>query len=323
LLAHKKGIEKTVVRKVALVAVLTVATYMVATETFSEGFSARSFLGLRLAGNVYTNFEIQAIGAHIIFTSAALTVLAICTRMIRVPYLSAVQKGRFILGLVSALWFLVALSKWLLQPRPQSLPHTFAPFAILVLFLLGLYSEGGFQRKPKGTFWHFPLSFILCLPVGAIWQIPNPVDEFRRIASDNSGSTSWSSTLGRPSDGYSENALATYDNFLVIVREESKRLSANSDSDFGYFGPWGNTVELVTNVNNLVGIPSTESLRFGLSQVELACKPVSLYSPRLIVVYGTRFPCDGYAMSFKYPNTQFYLYVRDPGERFRNMDNSR
>jgi hypothetical protein len=146
----------------------------------------------------------------------------------------------------------------------------------------------------------FPLLLITLIPVGALLQVSNPIDEVRRITEDHLGETDWSTSPGRPVDGWTVDHLnLTYDELFLEVKRlfESLRLS---EEEVMYFGYHGNTVELNTGIKNGIGIPSPESIRFGGNQVRLACAPISQNLPIAVIVYDTEFPCDGYQ---RYPVT--------------------
>jgi hypothetical protein len=154
-----------------------------------------------------------------------------------------------------------------------------------------------------------PMLFVAALPLAALWQFPDPKDELRRISGQYVNTTNWSTITGRVSDGWSPTALKIYDDFIT----ETSTLAARLESDgsrVGYFGIFGHTLELLTGVDNVLGIPAPESLRFGSSQEELACMPVDNRMPHFVIVYASPFPCSHYRLDSTSSTDKFLVYQR-------------
>jgi hypothetical protein len=154
-----------------------------------------------------------------------------------------------------------------------------------------------------------PILFVSALPLAALWQFPNPQDELRRISGRYTNTTNWSSTPGRVSDGWSPNALKIYDDLFINTAVLARKLEYQNSS-VGYFGIFGHTVELLTGVDNVLGIPAPESLRFGSSQEKLACMPVNDRMPHFVIVYASPFPCTHYRLDSTNSTDKFFVYQR-------------
>jgi hypothetical protein len=166
----------------------------------------------------------------------------------------------------------------------------------VVLVGLGQPSRRGGRFFGKGV--ALPLVFLLSLSVGSIYPSTNVrvMDELKRITGRYVNTIDWSSTPGRNSDGWSRKGLAIEKNFLSEVESRATQYE-DAGLSVGYFGVYGNTVELITGVQNLTGLAGPESMRFGIGQQELACRPVDRAGVKVIVVYDSIFPCRGYVKS--------------------------
>ena len=252
----------------------------------------------------------EVFGPHLIVMAIAVTSIAFGLRGIlnnsKIP-----QEVNFRIIILSiGLWILALLVRYLLAPHPVGLPPFFIPAFIAFLLVFG------YLRMDNRIFRHLsirlevlPLLFIAMLPVAALWHFPEPRDELRRISGRYVNTTNWSSTPGRVSDGWSPNALKVYDEFILKTSILAERIKPN-DSSIGYFGMFGHTIELLTGIDNVLGIPAPESLRFGLLQEKLACVPVDSRKPQFVIVYASSFPCSNYNLNLKYSIDKFLVYER-------------
>lgn len=207
------------------------------------------------------------------------------------------------------------LVKFLSRPIPQAIPHYLIPIILasipLVLTLLGELkgtSNYTFSRILRGL----PTLLLAVLPIGAAANAPNPIDEYRRVLSPNLSETDWSVRTGRPIDQWSVDGLnRAYDNLFAEVNEISTEYSRGDKGTVGYFGIHGNTVELVTGVQNVFGIQAPESLVFGGAQTSLACLPLYDAQPHAVILYGTSFPCHGYTEIFGAIEAPFRILLRN------------
>lgn len=271
-------------------------------QTIFYGFpSLQSIVGIRLGGSgLYEFSKLEIIGPHLLALAVAVAVLIVgirnqLTRPVdgRIQTRSAFQ---VLLGLSTLLLF----TKYFFRPIPQSVPQFFVPL-VLSAFLL-VVESGVIERlssipKLRLSMVQLPLLALMALPLGAFTQVPNTMDEFRRVTHDHSNETDWSTSPGRPADGWSVRAInITYDNLFESVALIASDPTISKDH-LMYFGWHGNAVELVTSIENGLGIPAPESIRFGGNQPRLACLPIDRKRPKFVIVYRSDFPCPGYQRS--------------------------
>jgi len=225
------------------------------------------------------------------------------------PVIESLKQCRGILAITTGLWMLALLAKYLLFGHPVALPPLFPGSFIIAGLLIGEIQITPLSRETlTNRMLALPLVFLAALPVGALWHAPDPRDELRRISGNYVGRTDWSRVPGRPSDGWTQEALSSaYGDFIGETERVAQNIDPNNDS-IGYFGIFGHTVELLTGVNNVLGIPAPESLRFGVSQEKLACIPVDQKQPEYVLVFGSDFPCTGYLRDYKYSTDQIAVF---------------
>jgi hypothetical protein len=263
-------------------------------------FSIDSFVGIRTAAlGLYEPSPLYALGPHLIVVSIGASTLVSGLISLRSVLRRRESERIAIVQVALGLSICVLFIKFFARPITPSTPQFFVP---VILAAMTLVLSSSFSMSPSRTkaLVKFPLLLITLIPVGALLQVSNPIDEVRRITEDHLGETDWSTSPGRPVDGWTVDHLnLTYDELFLEVKRlfESLRLS---EEEVMYFGYHGNTVELNTGIKNGIGIPSPESIRFGGNQVRLACAPISQNLPIAVIVYDTEFPCDGYQ---RYPVT--------------------
>lgn len=297
-----KGLIKFSHLMLVVASLFITALLFFGSQTIFFGFpSLQSIVGIRLGGSgLYEFSKLEIVGPHLIALAVAVAVLVVGIR----NQLTSLIDGQIrvaasfqvLLGLSTLLLF----TKYFFRPIPQSIPQFFVPLT-LSAFLLVIESglPGRIWQMPnlRLSINQVPLLALIVLPLGAMTQIPNTIDEFRRVTHDHSNETSWSTSPGRPVDGWSVPSInTTYDNLFENVLLIASNLDLTNDH-LMYFGWHGNAVELVTSVENGLGIPAPESIRFGGNQPRLACLPVDHVRPKFVIVYRTEFPCSGYQLS--------------------------
>jgi hypothetical protein len=290
---------------------LGIVGYCVVLVVFGKRPSLESWVGIRSgAKSLYGGGAIDAFGPHLIVMAIAVSGIAMGLQGVRSSSMS-IQVVLFrVVGLSLGLWTLALLAKFLLAPHPFGLPQLFIPSFITFLMIIGHHRV---KIRPLDRLSNhlqiLPLLFVAALPLAALWQFPDPKDELRRISGQYVNTTNWSTIPGRVSDGWSPTALKIYDDFIT----ETSTLAARLESDgsrVGYFGIFGHTLELLTGVDNVLGIPAPESLRFGSSQEELACIPVDNRMPHFVIVYASPFPCSHYRLDSTSSTDKFLVYQR-------------
>ena len=299
---------------------LAIALYIAITFLIGPQFSVQSYLGLRsdaLAGTVYgANKQISPLGPQILVLMTPVMLIAIALRKTP-PWRSSGESAAIeLLAVSTAIWSLLLSVKFIMKDPAGAveLPSTFVPifFGGVVVFysviIPALRSRDASFRILK-----LPMLFTLSLIVGSVYPSPNVSarDEVKRISGRYLNTNNWSTTPGRSVDGWSIEALVLEDNLLDEVAKRANNFRKGGQS-LGYFGAFGNTVELVTGVNNVTGIAAPESLRFGSGQETLACKPAHRGLPEVVIVFNSRFPCSGYSADFSTNQELFQIYRREP-----------
>lgn len=276
-----------------------------------KGPSLESWIGIRSgAKSLYGGGAIEAIGPHIIVMSIAVGAIALGLQSIRGISVSAQEVPFRVASLSLGLWILALLVKFLLAPHPVGMPALFIPSFIAFLLIVGhLRFNGLFFNQLTNRLQMLPLLFVAALPLAALWQFPDPQDELRRISGRYVNTTNWSTIPGRVSDGWSPSALKIYDDLFLNTAVIATNFESQNFS-VGYFGIFGHTVELLTGIDNVLGIPAPESLRFGSSQEKLACVPVNNRRPNFVIVYTSPFPCPHYELDLANSTGNFSVYQR-------------
>ena len=299
------------VRVLGLSFTLATATYLALGLVSGRPFDIASYLGLRLENprELYGSFSFHAFGAHLLLFGIAIAGLAFglqgmfAANRIRINFPTA------FISLVTSVFLIISLFRFSIRPIPAGVSSTaiiaFIPGAVLAIEGLKGFSASNIRLT---LLQRFAVALFSTIPVGAFWQFSNPIDELRRISGNHVGESDWSSTPGRIVDGYSIEALSTPTDFMGEVESASRRIDPSSK--IGYFGIHGHTVQLITGVQSVIGIPAPESLRFGKSQELLACKPITLNNVDFVIVYGTEFPCSDFVSDAALSNDRISVYRR-------------
>lgn len=293
-------------------------TYVAALRALGRDFDLTSYFGIRgsaLAGDVYPANESisRGFGPHSLVFAIPVVLLVFYLFPDREDSHNVRRNTERFLGLTVAFWLLAQLLKFLSQPHAVAVPAQFIP-----LFLGGVVIASAIRlqfNELRGTGKRLillPCVFILALPAAGV--LPDSKvsaqDEIKRISGRYVNTNDWSTTPTRPVDGWSRRALTKEDNFLNEVEQRARKFS-ETELRIGYFGMFGNTVELVTGVDNLLGIPTPEGFGFQIDYFQLACKSVDEKKVDLIIVYQSRFPCSGYHVDFSESTPRFLVFRRN------------
>lgn len=322
LVCYLNSIAIPVIRRIAstkdLSFVVTTAfvvfvTYFLVGYVITGQIDPSSLIGIRLGGNsLYPEASIDLFGAHVVCIGLAIAAVSRGLQLQLSHSSSSIKIRISILEICSGLLLSGVLVKFFLFPVGPGVLQLLIPSLLSAIFLIADFGQD-FRLTSISSWKQFVLlgpSFLIALlPIGALTQAPYPPDEYRRILFDHSGETDWSTTPGRPSDGWSISSLnESYDSLVQRVGD----ISADLDRDgvkVMYFGIFGNTIQLVTGVKNGLGIAAPESLRFGGNQLKLACLPVEHYQPKFVIVYQSDFPCSGYELSQHIDFQPFQIFV--------------
>jgi hypothetical protein len=291
--------------------------YLFAVITRGQSFSISSFIGLRstaIEGDVYGGTISQiAVGPHVLVLAIPALILTE-PRADRAPLMDPRQAKVDFLGKTVAVWLLLLSTKFFLFPIMPAIPALFIPaFLGGVVLLARLAPQISKESTWQSRLMAVPALSLLCLSIGAVLPTSNVnvLDELKRISGQVTDRNDWSSTPGRPADGFTIRSLRREDNFIHNVSLLRKKLRIRSE-DVAYFGVFGNTTEIILDIDNVLGIAAPESLRFGQAQERLACVPVYQRMPKFIVVYASPFPCTGYTKDQQISNEHFSVYMRAP-----------
>jgi hypothetical protein len=288
-----------------------IVTYCLALVLSGQAPSFASWIGLRGgAKSLYGGGQVEVFGPHLIVMAITVSSIAFGLQGVRRRSTTDQERSFRIIILSIGFWMLAILGRYLLLPRPIDLPPLFIPSSIAFLLIVGhLRIENRNWGQLSDRLRVLPLLFIASLPLAALWNFPDPQDELKRISGRYVNTTNWSSTPGRVSDGWSPDALSKYDDFITVTSVLTERIRSK-DSSIGYFGIFGHTIELLNGIDNVLGIPAPESLRFGDSQEKLACVPVESRKPQFVIVYAPTFPCLNYKLNSEYSLEKFPVYER-------------
>lgn len=188
-----------------------------------------------------------------------------------------------VVTLYTSLWTIFSAPYVLNRDSPGPLIY----FVLLVLMVAGLLklllsgrlcAIGGTQLHEERTggqnfrsaFSLFPLFLLLGLVLSAVIQAPAPHREWRRIQTPIS-EQKWV-------DEWSAEKL----DWIEVSRVESLAAQFGGASEVGWWFQHGSAVEILTGVENLLGIPAYEGVRSD-SMLKLACEPLAASSKRFVI----------------------------------------
>jgi uncharacterized membrane protein YecN with MAPEG domain len=291
----------------------TVFSYITILAWTVGPFSISSYLGLSADPfGLYNFLPLRWMGAHVLVMSLAVWAMAAALKEIRIQSQPRMPNAATFILLAGATgsWTILLIFKWLQRPLREDVHLYLVPTFIIGVLLVA--RQLTVSSAPKWWWNHLlfaPVLLLAVLPFASVSHIPNPIDEVKRLTGRYAGSTSWSSVPGRPSDGWSPQALAIHDDFVTVVESLSEALSEKGGS-VGYFGYMGHTVELLAGVDSYLGVPAPELLRFGGKQVEFACARLKTSSPDFLIVYNSAYPCGGYQLTKEPSNVGFLVLER-------------
>ena len=296
---------------IAVGSMFSILAYIAMGQITGNPIHLDSYIGLRSipARDLYQSFPLHAAGIHVLVISVGVASVATGIRLLHLHQADALHISRAVILLIIGLLLTSMLVRFAIRPIPQGIQALLIPTFIAgtILTVTGLRELHFTPHKPA-----FPLllvlSLLLSIPIGASWQFPNTKDELKRISGNFVGQTEWSSSPGRVIDGYSLDALNRSDGFISSISSIVRSLPRTSS--IAYFGVHGHTVQLLTNTENALGIPAPESLRFGGTQVALACRPFTESMFDYVLVYSSTFPCGGYTLDPSSSRGAVQVFVR-------------
>ena len=301
--------------------------YLTILYVFANGFSLKMYITLVLlgqSGDIYF-FKMDHLGPHLIIfivTSGLLTLTVLSLRRAQRHLVDVTSLATEITSIVSSLWTLALLIMFSVRPIvPFGAQQLLIPTSLNLFLIYTYIRKDGIPNRIHHVESKYldllPLLFILVLPFASSVQLPNPIDEMKRVAG-HARHVNWSgSELRPPADGWTDEILSAQgtlhhpEQWLNAVKNYSKD-HVNEIQNTAYFGYMGNTVELITGIKNVTGIAGPEHLRFGSEFENWACGPILQKMPIKIIAYGTEVPCDGLTLLGTDPSGILQIYAVNP-----------
>lgn len=289
-----------------------------------RGFDIRMYSSLVLLGqrgDLYF-YEMAKFGPHLLVFISAVAALALGIARSKAARtnLNARRTAALNVALLqSGLWTLALLMMFAVRPiipfaTQQLLIPMIVNFMLIGIVVFGNESWSSGTATFRQLLRIAPLLLVLSLPIASIIQVPNPIDEAKRVLG-HARHPDWSSTPGRaPADGWTPNILRQQGTLhhpgAWLEAIEGFALSYQGDlDDVGYFGYMGNTVQMITGIHNVMGVSGPEHMRFGDYFEQMGCAPIGRIRPKIVLVYASPVPCTNlqFLASDKSGTLQIYL----------------
>lgn len=276
-----------------------------------------------LAGGMYRTADLRALSPQTLLLSVFVSLLFISIRGITGFTRKGVAQSMTtdrptieLAGVITALWGLGLTLKTFLSPDFVSAQPLFAPALISGFMILNLTN---FEQIKRQMFRTLPTSWVLLtfvlLPFGALQQASNPVDEMTRVAG-GAQVPNWSSTKGRPrADNYTPDYISNHgtlhfpsswiQDINQLIFEEKLEIT-----EMGYFGVYGNTVQLLTGIRNLTSIGGPEIFKYGEEYLTAACSNLDSRirrSTRVVVVFGINEVCGTLVFQYQFNDLRIHV----------------
>ena len=174
------------------------------------------------------------------------------------------------------------------------------PLPIAIAAIIQLCSHNNNQLQLKSLFSNSPLMLLLLcsLPLSSILQAPNPRNELDRFAN---GQYAWNI----------DSVKNTPQGFAI-----SQFVTLNSDQRIGYFGRYGNLVELALPITNASSINYPYDLWMSPLIKDMACRDISKVKFEIIIVPQEDLPekevsgfCSSSGLVFEGPDPSHKLFI--------------
>jgi len=288
--------------------VALIFSYLLVLQLSGNPWKLDYFLALVLQateGEVYGFSAVNVFGPHIIVLAIFGSTLCLALLGLRRFRTSSVggsgchEAALFSCSVVSSIWSLLIMQKWSVSPHTIGVSYYFAN-AVLCGGLLIAMAKLPQSLEASSMNWRylvklFPIVAASLLPFASILQVANPIDELKRVLGQ-AHSFGWSSIPSRPpadswnSSDLRERGTLHYPTQWLRAIEDLVATGEYEQSELGYFGYMGNTVQLITGVKNVTAMSAPEHFRFGQFFVDAACSTIESGNlpPRMdyIVVFG-------------------------------------
>lgn len=288
--------------------VALILSYLMILQLSGNPWRLDYFLALVLQateGDIYGFSTVKILGPHIIVLAVFGSTL--CLALLKLLRFRKYNQGELepcevallSCSIVSSIWSLLIMQKWYTAPHTISVSHYFANAVLCGGFLVAMVklpqSLDARSRDWRFLAKLFPIVAASLLPFASILHIANPIDELKRVLG-RAQSANWSFNQSRPpadswnSSDLRERGTLHYPTRWLGAIEDLVSTGEYQQSELGYFGYMGNTVQLITEIKNVTGTSAPEHFRFGQFFVDAACSTIKSenMTPRLkvIIVFG-------------------------------------
>jgi hypothetical protein len=206
-----------------------------------------------------------------------------------------------IVGVVVGLWSSFSLLYYAGRSTNASQLQIFLiPLPIAIAAIIQLCSHNYDRIQLKNLFSNSPLILLLLcsLPLSSVLQAPNPSNEFDRFTH---GQYAWST----------DSVKNTPEGIAI-----SEFVTQNNDQRIGYFGRYGNLVELALPITNASSVNYPFDLWMSPLIEDIACRDISKVEFEIIIVPQEDLPenevgsfCSSAGLVFNGPDASNKLFI--------------
>ena len=285
----------------------TLSVYLLSARIFGGSFDLRRYLVfVRAFGkNEFGSIPMPKFGLYVfIFSILAISAsIALKTSgwMRLKPKSSQESNAAVIVGVVVGLWSSFSLLYYAGRSTNAGQLQIFLiPLPIAIAAIIQLCSHNNNQIHLRKLFFNSPLILLLLcsLPLSSVLQAPNPRNEFDRFTH---GKYAWSI----------DSVKNTPEGFAI-----SEFVTSNIDQRIGYFGRYGNLVELALPITNASSVNYPFDLWMSPLIEDIACKDISKAKFEIIIVPQEDLPenevssfCSAAGLVFNGPDTSNKLFI--------------
>lgn len=298
LLWRSKQVSTLVLTRIYMAFMMSLLGYGMILYVSAQPLSLRSYLGLRVeavSNQVYDNSWLVSLGPHILILFIPMSLIALSSKGDRLYSSQRSRATQQFFAVAVSTWLIILLGKYLMSPLAVGLRYQFIPAFLGGIGILSFLDFSSLSLSSISTRIRWiPMLFVASLTFGSLYPFPNVSDEVRRISGRFTNTNDWSTTPGRPADGWTRVSINDAEYGLVTEVQTQRDRYAQRGLSVAYFGAFGKTIEVLTGTKSVLGLAAAESLRFGTAQARLACVPVTRFKPDVIITYVSELPCPGY-----------------------------
>lgn len=287
--------------------ILTLGVYLLSARVFGGSFDIRRYLVfVRAFGqNDFGSIPMPQFGLYIfVFAILAISAsLALKTSgwMKQKATSSRETNVAIIVGVVIGLWSSFSLLYYAGRSTNAGQLQIFLiPLPIAIAVIIQICSRGENQIRLENLFLNRPIILLLLcsIPLSSVLQAPSPRNEFNRFPHSQ---YAWTlDSVKNTSEGH---AIAEF-------------VTMNTNKRIGYFGRYGNLVELALPVDNASSVNYPYDLWMSPLIKEMACRDISKVKFEIIIVPQEDLPenevsefCSSAGLVFNGPDTSDKLFI--------------